>query len=55
MLIPASAIHRGQVKIIRDNKKFTLNVKIGAVNGEMAEILDGQVLVEDEILLGKEK
>jgi hypothetical protein len=31
-----------------------LNVKIGAVNGELAEILDGQILAEDEILIGKE-
>ena len=53
-LIPANSIHRGQVRILRAGKAITLNVKIGAVNGELAEILDGQVLPEDEILIGKE-
>ncbi len=55
MLVPVSSIHRGQIRILRDGKPTTLNVKIGAVNGELAEILDKQILVEDEILIGKEK
>lgn len=54
MLIPANSIHRGQVRILRSGKPITLKVKIGAVNGELAEILDGQILAEDEILIGKE-
>ena len=54
MLIPANSIHRGQVRILRSGKQIALNVKIGAVNGELAEILDGQILAEDEILIGKE-
>lgn len=55
MLVPVNSIHRGQIRIIRDGKTKTLNVKIGAVNGELAEIQDGQILEEDEILIGKGK
>lgn len=55
MLVPVNSIHRGQIRILREGKTKTLNVKIGAVNGEWAEILDDQILAEDEIIIGKEK
>jgi len=55
MLVPVSSIHRGQIRILRDGKIKTLSVKIGAVNGELAEVQDGQILEEDEILIGKGK
>lgn len=55
MLIPANAIHRGHIRVSRKGKVEVLNVKIGAVNGELAEILEGQILKDDEILLGREE
>jgi multidrug efflux pump subunit AcrA (membrane-fusion protein) len=53
ILIPANSIHRGTVQILRNNKSIRLEVKIGAVNGEWAEILENKILSEDEIILSK--
>ncbi|HMW04906.1 MAG TPA: HlyD family efflux transporter periplasmic adaptor subunit [Leptospiraceae bacterium] len=54
LLIPANAIHRGQVRIKRKGKVEVVSVKIGAVNGELAEILEGGIFADDEIFLGRE-
>ncbi len=52
LLVPLAAVRRGQVTVRRNGRQLKpVQAKIGAVNGEFAEILDGSVLPTDEVLL----
>lgn len=50
LLIPLSAVRRGRVTIKRDGKRLKdVQVKVGAVNNDYAEVLDRSVLPGDEV------
>lgn len=51
LLVPINAIHMGQVIRIREGKKLKVPVKLGAVNGEWAEIIEGDINLNDLILI----
>jgi len=50
--IPVAAVKRGQVTVYRGGKqKERVQVKIGAINAEWAEVLDNSIHMEDEVLV----
>lgn len=55
-LIPVSAIHNGFVTVKREGKrKQKIEVKVGTVDGQFAEILESPLELSDEILVRKDK
>jgi len=51
LLVPINAIHMGQLIRIRDGRKLKVAVKLGAINGEWAEIIEGDINLNDLILI----
>ena len=52
LLVPLIAVRRGQIIVRRAGKRRQpVHAKVGAVNAESAEILDGSVLPSDEVLI----
>lgn len=50
--IPVAAVKRGQVTVFRGGRsKERVNVKIGAINAEWAEVQDDSIHMEDEVLV----
>jgi macrolide-specific efflux system membrane fusion protein len=49
--IPLSAISAGRVTLKRNGKKVKETVQIGVTDGEWAEVLSGNVLPDDEVLV----
>lgn len=50
-LVPLSAVSNGRIKILRDGKKKTLQVKIGGIDGNWAEVLEGDLKSTDQIII----
>jgi multidrug efflux pump subunit AcrA (membrane-fusion protein) len=51
LLIPLSGVTDGRVKIIRDGKRKTIKLKIGGVDGNWAEVLEGDIKVSDQVII----
>ncbi len=51
LLVPLRAIQRGKVLRRRNGRKELVAVKIGAVNSERAELLEGDLTTEDELII----
>jgi len=51
LLVPLSAITDGRVRVRRDGKRKTVKLSIGSIDGNWAEVLDGDVSVNDEVLV----
>lgn len=54
LLVPLSAISDGRIKLIRDGKRKTMQLKIGSVDGNWAEVVEGDVKVNDRILVQRQ-
>lgn len=54
-LIPVAAVNNGQVIVLRDGRKQKVSLSIGAVDGQMAQVLDGDLQDGDRIFVGKAK
>lgn len=50
LLIPVNAISAGKIVVLRDGRKSKMTVKIGTVDGEWAEVLDGDLKGSDLIV-----
>ena len=55
LLVPQSGITNGVAMILRDGKKMKIPVKVGANDGTWAQILDGDIRENDEIVYRAEK
>jgi macrolide-specific efflux system membrane fusion protein len=55
LLVPLSAVSDGRIRIVRDGKRETVKLKIGGIDGNWAEVLEGDVRDSDEILIRKRK
>lgn len=55
LLIPISSVNNGYVTVIADRKKLKKQVKIGGIDGQMAEVIEGDLKESDEIIIGKQK
>lgn len=53
LLIPVRAVQLGTVLIQRDGKKIKVNVKLGIMDQEWAEVVSGDIKASDLILLKK--
>jgi len=53
LLVPLSAITDGRVRVKRDGKRKTVKLSIGSIDGNWAEVLDGDITVNDEVLIPK--
>ncbi|MBI3395011.1 MAG: hypothetical protein HY042_04175 [Spirochaetia bacterium] len=51
LLIPVAAVNRGSVILFRKGSKQRVNVKIGAINAEWAEVQEGGIQLDDEVLV----
>lgn len=55
LLIPLSSLQNGIVLIKRDGKKIKVPVKIGGIDGEWAEVLEGDIQLTDLLLISPGK
>lgn len=55
LLIPLTGIANGNVRIVRAGKKLVIPVKIGGVDGNWAEVTEGDIQLTDEIIVRKKK
>jgi membrane fusion protein, macrolide-specific efflux system len=55
LLLPLTGISNGQVIRVRDGKKQKVEVKIGKVDGNWAELLEGDVIPTDFIAIKRKK
>lgn len=53
LLIPLSAINNGRVGIKRGDKQRVVNLKIGGIDGNWAEVLEGDIQDDDLIIIPK--
>ena len=51
LLIPTSAINSGKILIRREGKKIKTDVKVGIVDGNWAEVIDGSIQPGDLVLV----
>lgn len=51
LLIPAKAIHNGSVIVLRDGKRKKVQLTIGNIDGQMAEVIEGDIKESDLILI----
>lgn len=53
LLIPVKALSAGKILVIRNGKKEKIDVKLGVVDQEWAEVVSGNIGTEDEIVVRK--
>lgn len=53
LLVPVHVVSSGKVLRIRDGKKEKVSIKLGVLNGELAEVLEGDLVLGDKILAPK--
>jgi len=53
LLVPLSGVQGGQVRLRRDGKTLVVPVKLGIIDGNWAEVSEGDVHPEDEIIVMK--
>lgn len=53
LLVPLSGVQNGQVRIRRDGKTQVVSVKLGNIDGNWAEVTEGDILPSDEVIIMK--
>jgi hypothetical protein len=53
LLVPLSSVNEGMVTVLRNGKKRRSKVVIGAVDGAWGEVLEGDILPADWIILNR--
>ncbi len=53
LLIPLTAVNQGRVTRIRNQKKDKIEIKTGLRSSEWIEVLEGDILLSDKVLLSK--
>ena len=53
MMIPVQAVADGQVEILRDGNRSKADVTLGAVSGDWAEVVAGDIRLSDELVLSR--
>ncbi|MEK7357693.1 MAG: efflux RND transporter periplasmic adaptor subunit [Bdellovibrionota bacterium] len=51
LLVPLNAVANGQVTVRRGRHREKIHVKIGGIDGQWAEIVEGDVRLDDEIVV----
>jgi multidrug efflux pump subunit AcrA (membrane-fusion protein) len=55
LLVPVAAITNGRVTVLRDGKRETVKLKIGGIDGQWAEVIEGDLRDGDRVILKPEK
>lgn len=55
LLVPVSSVSNGYVTVLENRNRVKRQVKVGGIDGQMAEITEGDLKESDEIVLGKQK
>ncbi|MDH5359454.1 MAG: efflux RND transporter periplasmic adaptor subunit [Gammaproteobacteria bacterium] len=53
LLIPLSGISSGRVRILRNEKTLVVPLKIGGVDGNWAEVIEGDISPADQVIVQK--
>lgn len=51
LLVPLSGVQNGQVRLRRDGKTIVVSVKLGNIDGNWAEVTEGDILPSDEVIV----
>lgn len=51
LLLPVSALNVGSVSVVRSGKRKKIPVKVGTVDGVWAEILSGDIQMDDQVVV----
>ncbi len=51
LLVPLSGVTDGRVRIVRDGKRQVIKLKIGNVDGNWAEVLEGDITDSDQVII----
>lgn len=51
LLVPVSALASGQVKVLRSGKKINISLKIGSIDGNWAEVIEGDLTTNDVVII----
>jgi macrolide-specific efflux system membrane fusion protein len=54
MLVPLSAVSNGRIKVLRNDRKKTLSITVGGVDGVWAEVTKGDLKKDDQIIIKKQ-
>lgn len=54
LLVPLSAISNGRVRVQRDGKNQVVGLKIGGIDGNWAEVLEGDILPSDLVIVQRQ-
>ena len=55
LLVPVAAVSDGRVRIVRDGRRLTVKLKLGSIDGNWAEVQEGDLLDTDRVILKPEK
>ena len=55
LLVPLSAISSGRVRILRAGKTMVVPLKIGGVDGNWAEVTEGDITPTDQVIMQKRR
>jgi len=55
LLVPAAAITNGRVRVVRGGSRETIKLKIGGIDGQWAEVIEGDLRDGDRIIVKPEK
>lgn len=51
LLIPVTAVHAGRVTVLRDGRRKKIELELGSVDGEWAEVVSGDIQAGDELIV----
>lgn len=55
LLVPLGAVANGNVIVKRDRKREKIPVKIGGIDGQWAEVVEGDIRMDDQIVVVKSR
>lgn len=55
LLVPVSAVTDGRVRVLREGKSRTVQLRIGGIDGSWAEVLEGDLRDTDRVMVKPEK
>lgn len=54
LLVPLSAVSNGRVRIVHEGTRKTVPLRIGGIDGNWAEVLEGDITPEDKVIVRKQ-
>ena len=51
LLVPVSSLVNGHITIIRNDEKTKVPIKVGGIDGEWAEVIEGDIRDDDQVMM----